>query len=183
MAGPHKQRTAVSFLMKTFIVLGMHRSATSLVAKSLHHEISMGERLLPAIPNDNPLGYYEDIEFIQLNDKILRKAGGDWRNPPSEEKILQVADRFDSRIRSILQERYSYGVNWGWKDPRTVLTIRLYLPYLINPHFISCLRDPQEVAASLVRRDSIFFTQEKAVALANEYNQRLLKFLADFAGI
>lgn len=168
--------------MKTFVVLGMHRSATSLVAKSLHSEISMGDKLLPPT-SDNPLGYFEDEEFMQLNIKILRRAGGDWRNPPSEDKILQVADLFESRIRAIVEERNSRGINWGWKDPRTTLTIRLYLPYLVNPHFVSCFRDPQEVAASLVRRDSHFFTQEKALALANEYNQRLLKFLADFASI
>ena len=70
---------------------------------------------------------------------------------------------------------------YGWKDPRTTLTIRLYLPYLENPHFISCFREPDEVAKSLVAVGG--FTLESAKKLTKIYNQRLLKFLTEFTEI
>ena len=38
--------------MKTIIVLGMHRSATSLVAKGLNNEIYMGQKMI--MGKDNP---------------------------------------------------------------------------------------------------------------------------------
>lgn len=166
---------------KTFIVLGMHRSATSLVAKALSQEICLGSNFLPPAP-DNPLGFFEDRDFVNLNDRILKKAGGSWRNPPPEEKILRLSSFFNPMIKAILEEKFKDESFYGWKDPRTTLTIKLYLPYLKNPHFISCFRDPEEVAKSLTSRDNSF-TLESARELAKVYNQRLISFLTDFVQI
>lgn len=55
--------------MKTIIVLGMHRSATSLVAKGLANEIDIGVKMI-SIP-DNPQGHWENTNFINLNEAIL----------------------------------------------------------------------------------------------------------------
>ena len=68
---------------KTFIVLGMHRSATSLLARGLHmSDIVMGERLLGK-SESNKYGHWEDVDFVELNESILHSAGGTWDNPPS----------------------------------------------------------------------------------------------------
>lgn len=165
---------------KTFIVLGMHRSATSLVAKALSQEICFGNNFLPPAPS-NPRGFFEDRDFVDFNDRILRRAGGSWKNPPPEEKILNLASTFGPMIESILEDKFKDESFCGWKDPRTTLTIKLYLPYLENPHFISCFRNPVDVAKSLVARDKSF-TLESARHLTDIYNQRLLKFLTEFAG-
>ena len=46
------------------IVLGMHRSGTSLIASILHLSgISMGKEFLRP-DNGNPGGYFEDLEFL-----------------------------------------------------------------------------------------------------------------------
>ncbi len=170
-------RKAKQQITKTFIVLGMHRSATSLIAKSLSKEICLGSNFLPPSPI-NPKGFFEDRDFVKLNDRILNKAGGSWQKPPPEESIVRLAPTFGPRIALLLEDKFCDETFYGWKDPRTTLTIRLYLPYLKNPHFISCFREPDEVAKSLVAVGG--FTLESAKELTKIYNQRLLKFLTEF---
>ena len=158
---------------KTFIVLGMHRSATSLVAGGLHNfGVDMGKKLLGG-PDSN-YNELEDMDFLRLNWKILKEAGGSWDNPPSEKKILALKEKFAPEIKKLVENKSGL---WGWKDPRTTLTIKLYLPYLKNPHFICCFRDPLEVAKSLYKRQKMPI--EKGLKLAGIYNQRLLKFLRE----
>ncbi len=170
---------------KTIVVLGMHRSATSLIAKGLNDAgVAMGDDLLSAQAS-NPWGHFEDIEFIALNEAILRAAGGSWDNPPPEQAILDQARRYDSSIKALVRANDGnvdpdYPI-WGWKDPRTTLTIRLYVKHLINPHFIACFRNPYDVAKSLNRRDGK--PMNEGFNLAKEYNRRLISFLSDFGEI
>ena len=162
--------------MKTFVVLGMHRSATSLVAKGLHdNDVSVGDNLLGATAC-NPYGHWEDKAFIRMNDRILQAAGGSWRNPPSEIDIVNVGYDIKDDIKALVGHRRED--LWGWKDPRTTLTIRCYLPHLVNPHFVCVFRDVREVALSLQRRDKMPFEEGKR--LAHEYNRRLLGFLREW---
>ena len=164
--------------MKTFVVLGMHRSATSLAAKGLHDSgVHMGEEFLSA-NGHNPQGYYENIEFVKLNDDILEAAGGSWFMPPGETAILLQYQNFKTRIEELVKKSSDGYELWGWKNPRTTLTIDLYLSYLVNPHFITCFRDKHEVAESLCKRDN--FIYQYAVTLVEEYNRRLLRFLERF---
>jgi len=111
-------------------------------------------------------------------------AGGSWHNPPSEESILdlQHEPQITDRIEKLLRAKFSNKLYTGWKDPRTTLTIKLFLPYLENPHFIACFRDPNEVAKSLALVHYSLNTQQ-CLKIAKLYNQRLLKFLAEFTGI
>ena len=53
------------------IVTGMHRSGTSFVASLLAAwNVRIGDRLLPA-DRGNPCGYFEDVDFLELNRRIL----------------------------------------------------------------------------------------------------------------
>jgi hypothetical protein len=53
------------------VVAGMHRSGTSLLASLLHRSgCRMGETLLSADANNRP-GYFEDLEFLDLNRRML----------------------------------------------------------------------------------------------------------------
>jgi len=155
-------------MSKVFVVLGMHRSATSLISKALLNEIYMGPT-----PGGN---VFESRPFGKLNRAILRRAGGGWSNPPPERAILDQYDHFRDRIISTVESEAADRELWGWKDPRTTLTIRLYLPHLVNPHFVTIFRNPLEVAKSLKCRDS--FPIEKGIEIANIYNARLVSFLS-----
>jgi hypothetical protein len=118
---------------------------------------------------------FESRPFRVLNDDILKRAGGYWNNPPIEQAILDQYDHFRDRIIETIESEKADRDLWGWKDPRTTLTIRLYLPHLENPHFINIFRNPLDVARSLQRRDD--FTIEKGIRIANIYNARLINFL------
>lgn len=165
--------------MKTFIILGMHRSATSLVAKGISTIIHVGDQLIPPSPSQ-PEGHYENIKFVNLNDEILKEAGGSWDKPPCEEAILATKALFQDKIQRLLAQESEGKELWGWKDPRTILTIKLYLPYIESPHIICCFRDIDEVAKSLSIREG--FSESFCKDLANIYNRRLVKFLGEYYG-
>lgn len=162
--------------INTYIILGMHRSATSFIGKALKDQgVNMGEKLLGP-SKGNLQGHFENRRFLELNKKILKEAGGSWDNPPPEGAIIKAGRKFQNEIKEIVRQEQRK--LWGWKDPRTTLTIRLYMPYLENPYFIVCFRNPYEVAKSLQKRNG--FSLEKGLALATIYNERLLNFLTDF---
>jgi len=161
--------------MKTIVILGMHRSATSLVAGGIHKfGVPLGTKLIPA-DSSNPKGHWEDNDFRFLNDDILKSAGGSWHDPPSEMAIMAQKEKYNLRIKTLIEKKQQE--IWGWKDPRTTLTIKLFVPHLENPHFICCFRNPVEVAKSLQKRNH--FSIEKGLGIANIYNQRLIDFLKE----
>jgi hypothetical protein len=60
--------------MTALMVLGMHRSYTSLVSRWLHNcGVNMGEQFLPE-GTGNSDGHFEDIEFFELHRMALRQA-------------------------------------------------------------------------------------------------------------
>mgnify|MGYP006290474083 CR=1 FL=1 len=67
---------------KEVIILGLGRTGTSMVAGILEKlGIDMGTNYKKK--NDsNPLGYFENVEFLEINKQILKKAGGSHDNPP-----------------------------------------------------------------------------------------------------
>lgn len=53
------------------VVLGMHRSGTSALTRALVAiGAGVGDNLLPA-GHDNPKGFWEDKDFVTLNDRLL----------------------------------------------------------------------------------------------------------------
>ena len=161
--------------MKTIVILGMHRSATSLVAGGIHNfNVSLGSNFI-ASDSSNRFGHWEDRDFKNLNSEILKLAGGNWHNPPSETAIMAQKPKYDLKIQNLIKSKQKE--IWGWKDPRTTLTIKLFLPHLVNPHFVCCFRNPIEVAKSLQKRNR--FSIEKGINLANIYNERLINFLKE----
>jgi len=161
---------------KTVVILGMHRSGTSMIGGVLARlGINMGESFRDTRIVSNPLGFYEDTDFLNLNKEILYEAGGSWENPPKIEQIMSQQDKFKNKIQELFSNKTQF---WGWKDPRTSLTIRLFLPFLSNPYFIVCYRDPNEVAKSLYKRSRMRY--EEAIKLGNFYKTEIENFFKDF---
>ena len=159
--------------MTAVIILGMHRSGTSLVASMLDAMgVHMGERLMPASP-DNPHGYYEDLDIYTMNHAILQDAGGDWANLPSQEAIKDAGDRMDVYLGELVERKQRD--LWGWKDPRTCLTVGLYHPHLGDARYVVVRRDRPAVVASLMKRNG--GNAEFWDALCAEYERRLVGFL------
>lgn len=141
------------------IVLGMHRSGTSVVARLLN---LMGAYLGPegmstgANP-ENPKGFWERRDVRLLNDAVLHSAGCDWdrvadlRLDAIPEQMTQAFEEVAGRI---LLEMDAHRP-WFIKEPRLCLLLPLWLRHLEVPLVVNVHRDPVEVAASLHRRSAM----------------------------
>jgi hypothetical protein len=151
-------------LNKTFVILACHRSASSLVAKALHEAgVHMGDDLLSGLP-DNPEGHFEDMDFLRRNVELL--DGNIWNDVDRPLLDLDTGDLIRAKDNKPL---------WGWKDPRTVLTIDKYYDHLEDPVIVSLFRKPEHVASSMARRGDI--SEDEALELAKAYNRKIIAFL------
>lgn len=169
-------------------VLGMSRSGTSLTTSvlslagvylgperellqdDLHQLAGEGEAVLARARAANPKGFWEHYRLVRLNDRILRAFGGSWREPPELpagwETSDQLADLRDE-ARALLDESFSGQPLWGWKDPRSCLTLPFWQQLAPNLRYVVCLRNPVDVAASLERRDGM--ARADGIALWKRY--------------
>jgi len=162
---------------KNIVILGMHRSGTSMISSVVEAlGVNIGDDLLPPYEKENKLGYFEDTDFISLNDSILAAAGGDWLKPPARYKIILQGKEYEDKIKQMVTKKHNSEL-WGWKEPRTAITIELFLPYLRNPHFIYINRSYESVAKSLKKRD-LEKNDEYLYFLAEEYNLRIKSFFS-----
>ena len=165
---------------RTVVVLGLARSGTSVVTAML--EI-LGVEMGPSIEDEsNPRGSREDIDFARLHKDIFDATGSERKywNPPARDEILALRSQFDGTVRELLRKKATGKALWGWKHSRTLLTYDLFLPYLINPHFILVFRNPLGVALSSVEhtrkyQQPVDFSQ--ALKLAHFYQAEMLRFL------
>lgn len=138
--------------MKTFIVLGYGRTGSSLVAGTLRElGVNMGTKFRPA-DEANLKGFFENLDFYNLNRAVLREKEYDALDWPPKElgDFLDCKQRWKTSARRYV-EQYQEEL-WGWKDSRTIFTWHLYEPHVENPHFIVCYRNPEAVIASNVAR-------------------------------
>src|SRR5713226_5579370 len=153
---------------KVVCVLGMHRSGTSLVTRILNLlGVYLGtEPQLPTPAQDNPKGHWEHGIFRELNDEILARHGGTWDQPPRLSTGWEANPGLDDlkhRASTLIQDEFAHAEIWGWKDPRTCLTLPFWQQLLPETHYVVCLRNPVDVAHSLRRRNS--FSVQKSSSL------------------
>lgn len=139
----------------TVFVLGMHRSGTSLLARLLNFigvDLGPSDRFDPPSPW-NPTGYWEHTELRDINDDLLARLGGDWRRTPALPISAQDGDDLDdlrSRAAEIIERDFGAADTWGFKDPRTCLTLPFWEELVPRMRCVLCVRHPLGVADSLV---------------------------------
>lgn len=129
-------------------VAGMPRSGTSLVTQLLHHcGVYLGppEQLMPASIN-NTDGYWENLSFVRLNERLLAANGGTWFAPPM---TLAPTPEIIAEGKSIVAQ-FGGHEPWAWKDPRNAITLPFWRSLLPSMKVLVCVRHPAETAASLV---------------------------------
>jgi hypothetical protein len=160
---------------KTVVVIGHGRSGTSMVSGILN---IVGVKMdFVHNPNKgNPKGDFESQEVVRINDAILREANGDldyFLKVPSHEEVLAVGERYGKDILEYLKDKSGL---WGFKDPRTSLTLSLYLPYLENLHVVHVYRNKESVVASQLASSKDKFTKNDIEKNLAEYEQRISEF-------
>ena len=148
---------------RAVVVLGMHRSGTSLVAGCLQRlGVDFGPRLMPADP-DNPRGYFEHNDVVNLHDRLLLALDRSWDEttpfPPDWWVDAGRLDPYRQQLLALLRRDFSTAPLWGIKDPRLCLLLpwweSVWSEISSRPLFVLVRRRPAEVAASLARREGM----------------------------
>ncbi len=154
---------------EVLIVLGMHRSGTSCIAKCLS-KMNV-DFYLPKI-ND---GFWEKhIEYYQvnqLNDRILKN----WKNPVLRRNLI-IRKFYEFMVWRFVASNFNEPVMKGLKDPRLCLTYDYWEKHFKTIKIIGIFRRPEEVAKSLEIRDDYGKTSlSNGLKLWRMYNETLLK--------
>lgn len=85
---------------KLIVVLGMHRSGTSLLTRSLKvMNVYLGDNLMPAVKGVNDKGFWEDMDVFHLNEQILSILSNSWHYllPISSDDVEKLNQHFFNR--------------------------------------------------------------------------------------
>jgi hypothetical protein len=144
------------------VVLGFHRSGTSMTTRLLQHlGVALGppEEMLAADPADNARGYWEPEWMIELNEDVLVALGGSHLAPPQMPLGWECDPRLDglrARAGELLDRTFAGAPLWGWKDPRTCLTFPFWRALVAERaerlSFVVCVRSPAESVTSMMAR-------------------------------
>ena len=148
---------------RVIFVLGMHRGGTSAVTRALGSlGVALGDNLVPP-GEDNPKGFWEDRDFLAINEELLGHLGSSydrlapaWRFVESDPAIsalkLRAAQLMMSKAARTAQP-------WGLKDPRTSRLLRFWRDVIcscdLSVSYVIALRNPLSVALSLQKRNHI----------------------------
>jgi GT2 family glycosyltransferase/glycosyltransferase involved in cell wall biosynthesis len=144
------------------LVLGMHRSGTSALARLLAlGGANVGLRVSGA-GEGNPTGHWEDAFAVEVHELLLAKLGARWDEPfslPVDWLNSEAASEARAAITGYLAvDRQAHRL-WAVKDPRLSLFARLWRQCAeaagIGLASVVVVRHPLEVAQSLAARDGM----------------------------
>jgi len=168
------------------VVLGMHRSGTSAMSGLLHKNgIVMGreekKEFYPPPIKENPKGFWENVRFRRINDRILKMHGYRVKSfspaipmiyplngSEADNKVLEI-------MRGLIIEYNSEFKNWGWKDPRTSLTLYPWMEVIKELNLLNDLRiiwmrrNADDIAHSMRKRGNQEKYKDHFVELSMKY--------------
>jgi hypothetical protein len=135
---------------KQLLVVGFHRSGTSMLTQWLRNAgLFVGRRLME--PNvSNVDGHFEDMDFFRLHEKILRYNQSSWQY--TGETDLEVPEFYRREMRRLVKMRNREYEVWGFKDPRTVLFLEDWYEEMNDPYTVVIYRHYTETTRSLLQR-------------------------------
>lgn len=157
---------SLSAAVQPVILLGMHRSGTAMIARLLDE---LGLFQGAELQED-----HESVWFLDINDLLLKRVNAAWDHPRPIIEFLRNPDAFDltrrcladdlssNRSRQFLGLKWSqrgrtlltYDQPWGWKDPRTLFTLPLWLDLFPGAKLVYIIRNGVDVASSLRVRET-----------------------------
>jgi hypothetical protein len=138
----------------------MHRSGTSFVAGAFARSgyyVGSDDKVLPPGPDNRP-GYFERIDVVDLDDRMLGSLGASWWMPPPAEAVLAGQARFVGAAADLLaMVRAEAGDRpVVLKDPRMACLMPIW-DAVVASRFVDVLvlRNPIDTARSLARRNGL----------------------------
>jgi hypothetical protein len=147
------------------IVIGMHRSGTTMLARQMEAlGVFMGRK---------KEANHESIFFLNVNRWLMTQCGGSWDNPQSIHYLLEnkdarqwageYMDRYLLRTpraisylgwRKYIRHRSPFELDspWGWKCPLNTFTLPIWLDLFPHAKVIHIYRHGVDVAHSLRQR-------------------------------
>ena len=139
----------------------------------------------------------EPLYAIDINERLLEEANGNWWNVPAESALeaavksgmsaLKARDLYAAHLKistgSSLRQWMHYAGPWLVKDPRLCLTLPWWLERFPNAKVIWVLRDEAAVVDSLLLRQSLSYEAQSALGaegaleLARAYTSNAAKLL------
>ncbi|TDG13012.1 sulfotransferase family protein [Seongchinamella unica] len=147
----------------------MHRSGTSCLTGSLQ-EAGLHMGVIHTWNPHNLKGNRENQQIVDINDRVLAFAGAAWDKPPAADIDWPQGEMESARE---LFASYADLSPFGFKDPRTLLTLAGWRQLFPHLQYIGIFRHPLAVAQSLANRSGMPIDQ--GLELWYEYNRRLLR--------
>lgn len=170
------------------LVVGMHRSGTSLVARGLHAMgANLGSRIDTAPHPANPHGHWEHADVWQAQERLLIRFGREWHSSPGPlpARWLEWPDAratIDRFVAIAAEELAAHG-HWLVKDPRSSLLIPLWREVArragVELRILWIVRPAEDVAASLFSRNGM--PSELAVKIWNIHQRSIDRDVAGLA--
>jgi hypothetical protein len=147
------------------IVIGMHRSGTTLVMSILDR---LGMFIGWEVESN-----LEALFFSRRNEAIFNAQGAAWDNPTAIDPLLAKEDVRNRLIDALGRDVVSpstvsflgprrflrcrdlrdMGQPWGWKDPRNTFLLPLWMEVFPSARVVHVIRNGVDVANSLSRRE------------------------------
>jgi hypothetical protein len=165
----------LQFAPVNVLVAGMHRSGTSAIGQVLARAgLSAGAPGRESDPQfDNPAGFAERRDIVDLDEELLRTLGWTW-DAPAARPLANTPDRprLLQRGRKLVKDVLAGPDPWFIKDPRLCLLLPWWRRILVD-RFVAIVpwRPFVEISWSLHLRDELPLAL--GVALAAAYHRHL----------
>ncbi len=142
-------------MSRQIVVLGMHRSGTSMVAGILQllgvHMGTFRGHSAAAATRHTPEAYFEDRAFSDLNIAVMNETGaGTFDMLP--QSAFDKVEGFERDMVELVQQRDAEYELWGFKDPRTLLVWSHWCRYLSSPLLVLTTRSEEAILQSMSHR-------------------------------
>jgi hypothetical protein len=150
-----EQRTVV-------FVLGMHRSGTSALAGVLNALGCDLPRTTMPENEANKRGFFESLTFANFHDRLLSSADSQWDEWQTISTKWYESNEFE-KFKSEAKQKFIHEFGEDnlvvFKDPRICRLLPFWNSVIkelgIRPTYLLTVRNPEEVASSLNKRDGI----------------------------
>lgn len=161
---------------KVIVLLGMHRSGTSLAMSMLASlGVVCGKDLIPAA-RSNEAGFWEHAGIVTQHERLLSRMGRVWHGPKGTHPFPQdwldsdEAREAELQLTAIVeQELRATDRVWGFKDPRTARLLplwnRIFRQLEVTPTYVLSIRHPAAVTRSLQKHNGMDIARGELVWL------------------